>query len=162
MKPEQLKLSALLLLGLALTGLQAQESISAGGGDASGSGGTAGYTIGQLVYTTNTGTNGSAAQGIQQDYGNPGQTGFKQAEGISLVYSAYPNPVVDCLVLKVENNDWKNLSYRLYDINGRLLANKKVTGGRTAVLMRNLVPTTYFLKITNGEKEVKTFKIIRD
>jgi hypothetical protein len=161
MQPNQLKLSVL-LLGLGLTGIQAQESISAGGGDATGGGGTAGYTIGQVVYTTNTGTTGSVAQGIQQDYEISGQSAFEGAEGIRLIYSAYPNPVNDCLVLKVENKDMKNLSYRLYDVNGRLLTTKKVAGIRTSIIMRNFVPTTYFLKITNGEKEVKTFKIVRN
>ena len=57
---------AFLLLGLG--GLQAQESPTAAGGEATGSGGTASYSIGQVVYTTNTGTNGSVAQGVQQPF----------------------------------------------------------------------------------------------
>jgi len=39
MKYKKLKLSVILLLGLGLTGLQAQTSINATGGNASGSGG---------------------------------------------------------------------------------------------------------------------------
>ena len=46
MQYKKLKLNAILFLGLGLTGLQAQEAISASGGDASGSGGTVIYTIG--------------------------------------------------------------------------------------------------------------------
>ena len=38
--------------------LHAQESVPATGGDGSGSGGSTSYTIGQVVYTTNTGGNG--------------------------------------------------------------------------------------------------------
>lgn len=33
---------------------QAQESVNTSGGDASGSGGTVAYSVGQVVYTTNT------------------------------------------------------------------------------------------------------------
>jgi len=68
MKHKRLKLCALLLFGLGLTGLQAQESVNAAGGNASGSGGTVSYTVGQVVYTTKTGTNGSVAEGVQQAY----------------------------------------------------------------------------------------------
>ena len=57
---------AFLLLGLG--GLQAQESPTATVGEATGTGGTASYSVGQVVYTTTTGTNGSVAQGVQQPF----------------------------------------------------------------------------------------------
>lgn len=47
---KKLKLSAFLLLGLGLTGLQVQETIPGSGGNASGSGGMACYSVGQVVY----------------------------------------------------------------------------------------------------------------
>ena len=49
-------------------GLHAQETVPATGGDATRAGGSSSYTLGQVVYTTNTGTNGSVAQGVQQPY----------------------------------------------------------------------------------------------
>ncbi|MFM2191538.1 MAG: hypothetical protein RLZZ118_495, partial [Bacteroidota bacterium] len=55
----------LLLLGFVLTA-QAQQATTATGGDATGSGGSAAYSVGQIVYTTHTGTTGSVAQGVQQ------------------------------------------------------------------------------------------------
>ena len=58
--------AAFLLLGLG--GLHAQESVNSSGGEATGTGGTASYSVGQVVYTTATGTNGSVAQGVQQPY----------------------------------------------------------------------------------------------
>ncbi len=68
MRHKKLKLSAILLLGLGLTGLQAQTSVNATGGNASGSGGSASYSAGQVVYTTHTGANGSVAEGVQQPF----------------------------------------------------------------------------------------------
>ena len=56
-----------LLLGI-IGGLHAQESPTAAGGEATGTGGTSSYSVGQVVYTTATGTNGSLAQGVQQPY----------------------------------------------------------------------------------------------
>jgi len=160
MKYKKLTVSALLLLGLGLTGLQAQESVNATGGNASGSGGIVAYSVGQVVYTTDTGTNGSVAQGVQQPYEISVVTGLEEAKGINL--SAYPNPTTDYLTLEVKDFELSNLHFQLYDMNGKLLQSEKITGKQTRIVMSNLVPATYFVKVTEGNKEVKTFKIIKN
>ena len=163
MRHKKLKLSAVLLLGLGLTGLQAQTAVPATGSNASGSGGTVRYSVGQVVYTTNTGgSNGSVAQGVQQPFEISVVTGLEETKGIILSVSAYPNPTTDFLNLKVENYDNTNLSYQLFDISGKLLETKKITGNETSINTSNLVPATYFLKVTENNKEVKTFKIIKN
>ena len=162
MKHKRLKLSAVLLLGLGLTGLQAQESVNATGGDALGSGGSASYSVGQVVYTTNTGTNGSVAQGVQQAFEISVVTGLEEAKGINLSVSAYPNPTTDYLTLEVKDVELLNLHFQMYDMNGKLLQNEKITGNQTSIVMSNLVPATYFVKVIQGNKEFKTFKIIKN
>jgi hypothetical protein len=142
--------------------LQAQEAIPASGGNASGSGGLVSYSIGQLVYTTNTGSNGSVAQGIQQPYEISVVTGIKEASSINLICSVYPNPTTDFLTLKVENFNKENLLYQLYNLNGKLLENKKVTSNKNAIALSGFGPGTYFLKVTCNNKEVKTFKIVKN
>ncbi len=67
MKHKNTMMSAAFLL-LGLGGLQAQENTIATGGEATGAGRTASYSVGQVVYTTATGANGSVAQGVQQPY----------------------------------------------------------------------------------------------
>ena len=162
MRHKRLKLSAVLLLGLGLTGLQAQTSVNATGGNASGSGGSASYSVGQLAYTTNTGTNGSVSEGVQQPFEISVVTGIEEAKGINLSVSAYPNPTTDYLTLSIGEFDISNLSYQLYDMNGKLLQNEKITGNQTSIVMSNLVPANYFVKVIQGNKEVKTFKIIKN
>jgi len=142
--------------------VRAQEYIPASGGNATGSGGTASYTVGQVVYTTNTGTTGSAAQGVQQPYEISVITGLEDALGIDLNCSAYPNPASDIITLKVEDYDIGDLSYQLYDINGIMLENKKLTGNEIIILMGDLSPSVYFLKVTVNHKEIKTFKIVKN
>jgi len=159
MKHKRLKLSAVLLLGLGLTGLQAQTSVNTTGGNASGSGGSASYSVGQLAYTTNTGTNGSVSEGVQQPFEISVVTGLEEAKGINLSVTAYPNPTTDYLTLSIADFDASKLSYQLYDMNGKLLQNEKITGNQTSIVMSNLVPATYFVKVIQGNKEVKTFKI---
>jgi hypothetical protein len=162
MKYKKLKLSAVLLLGLGLTGLQAQTSVNATGGNASGSGGSASYSVGQVVYTTNTGTNGSVAEGVQQPFEISVVTGLEEAKGINLSVTAYPNPTTDYLTLEVKDFEISNLHFQLYDMNGKLLQNEKITGNQTSIVMSNLVPANYFVKVIQGNKEVKTFKIIKN
>ena len=162
MRHKRLKLSAVLLLGLGLTGLQAQESVNATGGDALGSGGSASYSVGQVVYTTNIGTNGSVAQGVQQAFEISVVTGIEEAKGINLSVSAYPNPTTDYLTLEVKDVELLNLHFQMYDMNGKLLQNEKITGNQTSIVMSNLLPATYLVKVIQGNKEVKTFKIIKN
>ncbi len=149
----------LLLLGGTMT-LQAQQTTTTAGGEASGSGGTASYTVGQTVYTTNTGTNGnSTAQGVQQPYEISTTIGINETS-ISLEMSVYPNPTTNYLTLKVEKTD--NLSYQLYDMQGKLIKNIIISSKTTNISMENLPSAIYFLKISKSNKLVKTFKIIKN
>jgi hypothetical protein len=161
MRYKKLKLSAALLLGLGLTGLNAQEAITAAGGNASGSEGSVSYSVGQVVYITNTGTNGSVAGGVQQPFEISVVTEIKEANDITLQCSVYPNPTTDFLTLKVENFSFLTLTFQLYDVNGKLLENKEITVNETSIAMSNLAPATYFLAVYEGNREVKKFKIIK-
>ena len=167
MRHKRLKLSTVLLLGLGLTGLQAQESVNATGGNASGSGGSAYYSVGQVAYQTHSGTSGSVAEGAQQPYEISVVTGIEEAKGINLSVLAYPNPTTDYLTLRIDENvktrhALSQLSYQLYDINGKLLQSENITGIQTSIVMSNLVPESYFVKVLQDNKEVKTFKVIKN
>ncbi|MFT6196114.1 MAG: hypothetical protein ACJAXY_000429, partial [Nonlabens sp.] len=59
---KKITLVACLLLVTQL--MYSQQTIPTSGGDATGSGGSSSYTVGQLVYTTNTGS-GTVIQGVQ-------------------------------------------------------------------------------------------------
>jgi len=157
---KKLKLTAI-LLGLSLSVLQAQEVVSASGGNASGNGGSASYTVGQLFYTTNYGTTGSIAQGIQQPFEISVVTAIEEAKEISLNCMAYPNPATDFLILKIEGALKTQCIVSLYDINGKLLQVKKLESNETSIFVGNLVPATYFLKVDQNNKEIKSFKIIK-
>ena len=162
MQHKKLKLSTVLLFVLGLTGLLAQNTIPASGGNATGSGGSVNYTVGQVVDDTYTGTNGSVAQGVQQPYEISVVNGIDEALGISLEIKVYPNPTMDFIKLKTANYEIQNLRYQLYDMNGRLVKENKVEGDETSIVMSNLVPATYFLKVMDKKEVIKTFKIIKN
>jgi len=125
MQHKRLKLSVVFFLGLGLMGLQAQKSVNSTGGNASGSGGSASYSVGQAVYTSNTETGGTVAQGVQQPYEIWVETTIEEAKGINLLVTAYPNPTTDYLTLRIDEFDISDLSYQLYDMQGKLLRNEK-------------------------------------
>jgi hypothetical protein len=158
MKHKKVKLSVL-LLGLGLTA-QAQQATTATGGNASGSEGTVAYSVGQIVYTTNTGTTGSVAQGVQQPYKISIITGIENNQ-ISLNMQAYPNPTTNFLQLKVESEKLQDLNFQLFDLTGKLIETRKIISSTETIGMENLPSATYFLKVSNNN-EVKTFKIIKN
>lgn len=139
----------------------AQECVNTAGGDASGSGGSVSYSIGQIAYTTNTGTTASVAQGVQQAFEISTVNEIKKTEDIKLLISAFPNPITDYLILEVADFSLSPLSFYLYNIEGKLLQSDIITDSETKIDMRKLIPATYFVKVIDRNNVIKTFKIIK-
>ena len=150
----------LLLTGYSFTTI-AQHATLTAGGEASGSGGTSSYSIGQLVYTTNQGITGSISQGVQQSFIIEAITGLDEL-GISLNLTAYPNPATDFIQLKVESEMLTDISYQLYDMQGKMLGSNKLTEIKTELDMTGFSPATYILKVIQKNTDIKTFKIIKN
>ena len=137
-----------------------QQTIPASGGEATGTGGTSSFTVGQVFYTTNASSTGSVSQGVQQAFefqtlSNPGLL-TAQLKAIT-----YPNPTTDYVVLKITDTALENLQYTLFDLNGKIIASKKITTTSTQIIMKNSSIGMYLLKLTKKNQPLKTFKIIK-
>jgi hypothetical protein len=154
-------LIAICLFGYGIK-MQAQETTTVSGGNANSNDSPASYTVGQVAYTVNSGTKGTVTQDVQQPYEISVVSGIEETKGVNLLCSVYPNPDTDFLTLKVENCDIENLYYELYDVKGSILENKKIEANETIINMNGLVPSAYFLKGIQNNKEVKTFKIVKN
>ena len=141
---------------------QAQSTIPASGGNAGGSGGSVSYTVGQIVNVTISGSNGSVIEGVQQPFEISVITEVGNTEEITLSCSVYPNPVTYFLTLKIGTGVKVKLSYKLYNINGKLLENKKILTDETQIAMVTYASGTYLLRVTDNKKDLKTFKIIKN
>jgi hypothetical protein len=144
-----------------ITTAYSQESVVVSGGNATGTGGSSSYSVGQVVYTSLPGANNYILQGVQQPYEiiTLGNDEFKE---INLEMTAYPNPTIDILNLVVVNDKLDNLSYNIFDINGKLVSiNSKITTSETKVSLQELNQGIYFLAIKENNKTIKTFKIIK-
>ncbi|MBK6834641.1 MAG: T9SS type A sorting domain-containing protein [Bacteroidetes bacterium] len=159
MKQKKIKLSVLLLsIGISV---QAQQATTTTGGDASGSGGTVAYSVGQVVYTTNTDASGTVSQGVQQAY-EIFTVGIKETE-LNISLSVYPNPTADNLTLQIQDYNNEKLSYQLFDMQGKQLSNGQIVAQQTQINMNSLPTATYFVNVVNQEnKKVQSFKIIKN
>lgn len=153
---------ALLTVGLLWAGMaEAQESVNSSGGDATGSGGTVAYSVGQVVYTTNTGSTGTVDQGVQHAY-EIFTVGINET-AIDISVAVFPNPTIENLTLQISDYNNEKLSYQLFDMQGKQLSNGQLIAQQTQINMNSLPPATYFINVVNQEnKQVQSFKIIKN
>ena len=69
--------------------------------------------------------------------------------------NAYPNPTSNSIFIETENEEFHTIS--IYDLNGRLIENKKVVNSQ--VDLTSLQTGTYLIR-TNNQK-IQLFKIIK-
>lgn len=161
MTRKKLKTLGFILTIMLVNNLIAQQSNVTSGGVLTGSGGSSSYSVGQIVYTTNTGSTGSVAQGIQQAYVITSLSNL-ELTALTLSVQTYPNPTTDKIVLDLTNIEPTGLSYDLYDLNGRAIANALVNQTQTQIEMQYLPIGVYVLRVNKNNTELKTFKIIKN
>lgn len=159
-KQKQVFLTVLLATCLSAASF-AQQTVDASGGNAAGSGGSSSYSVGQVVYTVNSGTNGRITPGVQQPFEiSTLETDDLPGANINLV--AFPNPTHDMLLLSVENFDANSLSFQLFDVTGKSIKSGSLSGNQTAIDMSQTASGVYLLNITKDSGKIKTFKIIKN
>ena len=139
-----------------------QKDNVASGGESTGSGGTVSYSIGQVAYETNSGSNGNLSQGVQQPFEifvilmNP--EFVSDLTKITLL----PNPAVNTVVLSV--SDWNNFEgamYNLTDITGKIITKGNINYKETSLDVSTLPGACYFLNVFQNNKAIKSFKLLK-
>lgn len=161
MKQKNMIVGLMFLMTIFVNNIWAQSSAVAAGGDASGTGGSVSYSVGQLVTNTTFGTDITISEGVQQPYEISVVTGIKGAEGINLEFQVYPNPTSDFLLLKIENSEFNDLSFSLFDISGKLILSGRLFDAVTQIDMSMLPPAVYALKVMSENTLIKDFKILK-
>jgi len=148
------------LLSFSLTAQTSHQVLSATGGDATGTGGSVAYSVGQIVYSTSTGSTGSIAQGVEQAY-EISSVGIKET-ALNISLSIFPNPTSDFLTLKVLDYNNEALSYNLIDDQGKLVLNEQISTQDTQIAMSALARGAYFINVLQANKKIQMFKIIKN
>jgi len=159
MRFNKLSSGILFVLLLGIAELNAQIILLTTGGNASHEG-SIDYSIGQTLYTTQTGLNGSVTAGVNQPLEISIVTG-NEINVIILEAVVYPNPTNNYVSLKLLE-DQSNLSYRLVNEHGKILKNNKISSFETNIDLSDLAPAIYFLIVHRERKEIKSFRIIKN
>lgn len=140
-------------------GLFAQEAVATAGSILSNSSGSISFTIGEGVANTLTKGDKTITQGFQQ--GNLSVSMVSELKDLDFSISVFPNPTTDVLTLKLNKEDMTGLQYLLFDMNGRLLSQKNLETNETTINVKQLSNGLYLIKVQDGRKELKTFKIVK-
>lgn len=135
-----------------------QQNTVSSGGEATGTGGTASYSVGQIDYSNTTGSNGNINQGVQQPFEfflvNLDEETFANVQ-------LFPNPTNDFIILQIENiTDYEK--FVLLDVNGKLIAEGNIETLETHIDMRELANGQYHLTIQNSNNDIQSIKIIKN
>ena len=137
-----------------------QESVHTLGHDASGAGGSAAYSVGQVAYTSVSTSNGSVAQGVQQAYEIFSVGKIETIEKYS--FSIFPIPTSNALNLKISGKSSATHTYQLADMNGRVLIAETIYSDNAFIDISLFPPSVYLLTIfEGGNRKVQSFKIIK-
>ena len=138
----------------------AQSNTITTGADASNTNGSISYSIGQIDYVSSGNASTFINQGIQQPYEIVTLSGNEIID-ITISAQVYPNPTANNLIISLQNYNYDNLTYKLFDIRGREIINGIISSSETIVNMQPYASATYILKLTKKNKEIKSFKILK-
>ncbi len=140
-----------------------QSAVVPAGGTATGAGGSATYTVGQIADQRVEAGGKFIIEGVQQPY-EIQTVGINNYPGIQLEAVLYPNPTTQYVRLRISNFDIPDygLAAQLYDLNGRLLQVFEVTDLETQMDLSPYASASYQLRVMDNDRMLKTFKIIKN
>ncbi len=149
-----------LLILLAIpTACIAQATVSTSGGDATGSGGTVSYSIGQVAFIHGSGTGGSAQEGVQQPFELSQVHVPESMDNIQL--SIFPNPAQQQLSIHIPAIMGR---YTLTVLNnvGAVIETHSLLSTLTSIEIGHLSNAVYYIEITDSNKISSRYKLIKN
>jgi hypothetical protein len=136
--------------------VSAQEVISTQGDSYSNASANIDFTIGEVVINTGTDGTNDITQGFHQTNWN-----FLGVEDFAPNYEAtiFPNPTED--VLNIRTGTFENVTYTLYDAQGKLVMQDMLSAKQTSIQVSQLAPGSYSLTLNNETQNLKTFKLVK-
>ena len=134
----------------------AQEVVATQGESYSNASANIDFTIGEVIIDTGTDGTNDLTQGFHQTNWN-----FLGVEDFAPDYevSIFPNPTSD--VLNIRTSSFENVTYTLYDAQGKLVMQNILSAEQTPIQVSQLDPGSYSLTLNNETQNLKTFKLIK-
>ena len=152
-----MKKNTIVLFSLfACISVSAQEVVSTQGESYSNASAKIDFTIGEVVINTVTDGTNALTQGFHQTNWNfLGVEDFAPDFDITI----FPNPTSD--VLYIKSSFYQDITYSLYDTQGKLVFKNILTETETQIQLNQLAPGAYSLSIHNKKEQLKNFKFIK-
>ena len=145
----------------------AQEVVSSQGETYSNATGSIDFTVGEVIINTGTDGTNDLTQGFHQTNWK-----FLGVEDFAPNFQAiiFPNPTQD--VLNIKTSVFENVTYMLYDAQGKLVMQNILSAEQTPIQVSQLAPGAYSLELifensnngplssSKGPKR-KTFKLVK-
>jgi hypothetical protein len=131
----------------------AQTSLSGSGISIESAAGQMSYSLGSLNHIIS-GHSRMFSPGVLQVHNS---SPFKVLQENQI--SAWPNPVIGSLNIKLEPNPLCPVSFQIYDLNGQLLGNYSYSENKSSISMLSYPSGTYLLKIISPQQIPITIKI---
>ena len=138
--------------------LAAQETPVSSANESTGSNGSVTYSVGLLTVKTLESAEGSVSQGPQIPI-EVLVLSINDPAFNDITLRVFPNPTANFVTLNSQKHT--DLSYQLFDLNGKLIK-KQATISSETIALDTLKSGIYLLKILQGTKEIKTFKNIKN
>jgi hypothetical protein len=138
----------------------AQQVISSSGSTLKNSIGSLSFTVGELVIDTKNAGTTTITQGFHQTKLTITAMNVLREQNFSI--SAFPNPTNDFVNLKIEKGEIRDIEFILFDLQGKVLSNRKIESTNTEVSFSGYNSGNYLLKVIQKGKEIQTFKIVKD
>lgn len=135
---------------------QPHDLVSSSGSTFQNSSGYISFSVGEPVISTFRSTTTILSQGFHQTRLRSGVPVLSQPE---IQMTVFPNPVKDKLILVIENP--LQFEYQVHDTGGRMIFRGKIIGERTEIDFHALAPAVYLLSVTDNERKLRIFQIVK-
>ena len=134
----------------------AQEVVATQGDSYSNASANIDFTLGEVIIDTGTDGTNDLTQGFHQTNWN-----FLGMEDFATNYEAtiFPNPTSE--VLNIRTSTFENVTYTLYDAQGKLVMQNILSAEQTPIQVSQLAPGSYSLTLNNETQNLKTFKLVK-
>lgn len=141
---------------LASIAVTAQEVTATQGDSYSNANASIDFTIGEVIIDTGTDGVNDITQGFHQT-----SWIFLNVQDYAPHYEAiiFPNPTED--VLNIRTSTFENVTYTLYDAQGKLVLQNILSAEQTSIQVSQLAPGSYSLTLTTATQNLKSFKLIK-
>jgi len=140
-----------------IVAVQSQEVIATSGDYFENSSGSVAFTIGEPVTATLIKDDKILTQGFHQSEITIETEYILPA--LEFEITAFPNPANDYVILKADQ--FEGLHYLLYTIEGEQIQQGLLDSDQTEINFSHFQPSVYLLRVVEGNKDLKTFKIIK-